>query len=68
VRRTLENNIDIPKNLAIEAAIRYINDRILANLKYSPNEVLLSLMINAERISPAEFSGKVTPEEAGARM
>ena len=40
--------MDLPANWPDhpDVAIRYINDRVLPNLNYSPNEILLSLIIN----------------------
>jgi hypothetical protein len=48
---------DVPANWPdhLEAAIRFINERILANLKYSPNELLLSLVVNTRRKPPIEI-------------
>lgn len=58
--------MDLPANWPDypEFAIRYINDRILPNLRYSRNELLLSLIINRKQTSPAEISAEVTPEDA----
>jgi hypothetical protein len=44
-------NMGVPANWPdhLEAAIRYINNRILPNLKYSPNDLLLTLVVNTKR-------------------
>jgi hypothetical protein len=49
--------------LARSAAIRYINDRILPNLKYSPNELLLSLVVNTKQTPTSELSREHTLAE-----
>jgi hypothetical protein len=42
--------MDVPNNWPdhLEAAVRCINNRILPNLKYSPNELLLGLVVNTK--------------------
>ena len=45
-----------------------INNRILPNLKYSPNELLLGLVINTKTTPPAEISAPPTTEEADTQM
>jgi hypothetical protein len=45
---------DLPKNWPdhLDAAVEYLNNRILPNLRYSPNELLLGLVINTPRTDP----------------
>jgi hypothetical protein len=64
------STMDLPANWPdhLEAAIYYINNRILPNLKYSPNELLLSLVINTARTPPLEITAEPTPEEANIHM
>ena len=52
----------------LEAAIRSINNRILPNLKYSPNELLLGLVINTRPTATAEVSAAPTTEEVETQM
>ena len=61
--------MEIPANLPdhLEAAVRYIN-RILPNLKYSPNELLLGLVINTRPTSSTEASAPPTMEEVEMQM
>ncbi|CAA7271055.1 unnamed protein product [Cyclocybe aegerita] len=61
---------DLPKNWPdyLEAAVRYLNNRILPDLKYSPNELLLALVINTCR-TPAEItSTEVTEADVVLQM
>ena len=51
-----------------QTAVRCINNRILPNLKYSPNELLLGLVINTNTTPPAEISASPTPEEVDMQM
>jgi hypothetical protein len=62
--------IEMPANWPdhLEAAVRCINDRILPNLKYSPNELLLGLVINTKRTPPTEISAAPTPGEVETQM
>ena len=55
--------MDVPYNWPdhLEAAVRCINNRILPNLKYSPNELLLGLVINT---NPTPTDHVVTPPSA----
>ena len=53
----------------LEAAVRCINNRILPNLKYSPNELLLGLVINTNTTPPTTaVSAPPTPEEVEIQM
>ena len=52
----------------LEAAVRCINNRILPNLRYSPNELLLGLVINTNPTPTTEVSTPPTPEEVDTQM
>ena len=61
-------DMNIPSNWPdhLDAAVRCINNRILPNLKYSPNELLLGLVINTK---PTEFpTVPPTAEEVDTQM
>lgn len=47
---------DLPKNWPdhLEAAVEALNNRILPHLRYSPNELLLGLVINSKRTPVAQ--------------
>jgi hypothetical protein len=61
---------EVPANWPdhLEAAVRCINNRILPNLKYSPNELLLGLVINTKSTPPIEISALPTSEEIETQM
>ena len=63
-------NMEVPANWPdhLEAAVQCINDRILPNLKYSPNELLLGLVINTNTTPPDEISAPPTLEEVEIQM
>ena len=52
----------------LEAAIRCINNRILPNLKYSPNELLLGLVINTKPTPTTDLHTTPTMEEVDTQM
>ena len=52
----------------LDAAVRSINNRILPNLKYSPNELLLGLVVNTKSTPPTEVSGPPSLDEVGLQM
>ena len=52
----------------LETAIRYINNRILPNLKYSPNELLLGLVVNTKPTPLTEASMPPTPDDVATQM
>jgi len=57
--------MDVPENWPthLDEAIRYLNRRILPLLKYSPNELLLGLVVNTP-LTPIDVAGgPVTGEE-----
>ena len=63
-------NTEVPANWPdhLEAAVRSLNNRILPNLKYSPNELLLGLVINTNATPSGEVSAIPTPEEVETQM
>jgi hypothetical protein len=56
---------DIPSNWPdhLDAAIKHLNDRILPSIKYSPNELLLGLIVNTRRTDAPEEIEPPTTEE-----
>jgi hypothetical protein len=63
-------DIDVPSNWPdhLEAAVRYINNRILPNLKYSPNELLLGIVVNTKPTLPDGIVAAPTREEVELQM
>ena len=63
-------SMEVPGNWPdhLEAAVRCINNRILPNLKYSPNELLLGLVINTNATPAAEISAPPTAVEVETQM
>jgi hypothetical protein len=62
--------MEIPANWPdhLETAIRCINNRVLPNLKYSPNELLLGLIINTRPTPLTAASAPPTIEEIETQM
>jgi hypothetical protein len=62
--------MDLPSNWPdhLEAAVRYINDRILPNLRFSPNELLLGLVINTRPTPMDQAVIAPTMEEVETQM
>jgi hypothetical protein len=62
--------MDLPNNWPdhLEAAVRYINNRILPNLKLSPNELLLGLVINTKPTATVDLQTVPTAEEVDIQM
>jgi hypothetical protein len=52
----------------LEAAIRYINNRILPYLKYSPNELLLGLVVNTKSTPSTDISAPPSDNEIEIQM
>jgi hypothetical protein len=52
----------------LEAAVRCINNRILPNLKYSPNELLLGIVVNTRPTSTDETLIAPTVDEVEMQM
>ena len=52
----------------LEEAVRCINNRILPNLKYSPNELLLGIVVNTKPTLPSEIRGEPTADEVELQM
>ena len=65
-----QRTTDVPYNWPdhLEAAVRYINNRILPNLKYSPNELLLGLVINTNPTPPDLAAVAPTAEDVETQM
>jgi hypothetical protein len=63
-------DMDIPNNWPdhLEAAVRCINNRILPNLKYSPNELLLGLVINTKPTLASDLQTIPSAEEVNMQM
>jgi len=63
------NTMDVPASWPdhLEAAVEAMNNRILPNLKYSPNELLLGMVINTRR-TPANQAEEVSADEVGVQM
>jgi hypothetical protein len=61
---------DIPHNWPdhLETAVRCINNRILPNLKYSPNELLLGMIVNTKPTAPEHVTAEPTAEEVETQM
>jgi hypothetical protein len=62
--------MEVPANWPdhLETAVRCINNRILPNLRYSPNELLLGLVINTKPTLPAEVLALPTEGEIETQM
>ena len=52
----------------LEAAVRCINNRILPNLKYAPNELLLGLIVNTKSTPTDSITSAPTAEEVEIQM
>jgi hypothetical protein len=61
---------DIPNNWPdhLDAAIKSLSDRILPALKYSPNELLLGLPVNARRMDDPEVIEPPSTEEVAMHL
>jgi hypothetical protein len=61
---------DLPKNWPdhLDAAVEALNNRILPNLRYSPNELLLGLVINTSRTPVDEAATEPTEESIALQM
>jgi RNase H-like domain found in reverse transcriptase/Reverse transcriptase (RNA-dependent DNA polymerase) len=62
--------MDVPSNWPdhLEEAIRYINSRILPSLRYSPNELLLGIVVNTKPTPLSEAASEPTAEEVDTQM
>jgi hypothetical protein len=62
--------MDTPSNWPdhLEAAVRSINNRILPNLNYSPNELLLGLVVNTKPMTAEDVQATPTAEEMNMQM
>ena len=61
---------DIPSNWPeyLDIAIKHLNDRILPSLKYSPNELLLGLIVNSRRTDSPEDVRPPTEQEVALHL
>src|SRR5882762_885168 len=61
---------DIPNNWPehLDAAIKHLNDRILPSLKYSPNELLLRLVVNSRRTESPKDIELPTEQEVAIHL
>ena len=63
------DNMAVPSNWPdhLEGAVQCINNRILPNLKYSANELLLGIVVNA-RTTPSEILAEPMVQEVDLQM
>jgi hypothetical protein len=61
---------DIPSNWPehLDNTIKHLSDRILPSLKYSPNELLLGLVVNSHRVDSPENIKPPTEQEAALHL
>jgi len=61
---------DIPKNWPdhLDEAIKHLSDRILPSIKYSPNELLLGLVVNSRAASAPEDIQPPTEDEIAIHL
>jgi hypothetical protein len=61
---------DLPSNWPeyLDIAIKHLNDRILPSLKYSPNELLLGLIVNSRRTDSPEDIRPPTEQEVALHL
>ena len=52
----------------LDIAIKHLNDRILPSLKYSPNELLLGLIVNSHRTDSPEDIRPPTKQEVALHL
>jgi hypothetical protein len=64
------NTMDLPTSWPdhLEEAIKFLNNSILPNLKFSPNELLLGIMINTKHIPMAQTEVEASPDEVKVQM
>jgi hypothetical protein len=62
--------LDLPKNWPdhLDAAVEHMNNRILPNLRYSPNELLLGLVINTPRTEAELAATELRPDDVTVQM
>ena len=63
-------NMAVPNNWPdyLEEAVRCINNRILPNLKYSPSELLLGIVVNTKTATPSKTLAEPTVQEVELQM
>jgi len=61
---------DLPSNWPeyLDIAIKHLNDRILPSLKYSPNELLLGLIVNSRQTDSPEDIRPPTEQEVALHL
>jgi hypothetical protein len=61
---------DLPSNWPeyLDIAIKHLNDRILPSLKYSPNELLLGLIVNSRQMDSPEDIRPPTEQEVALHL
>jgi hypothetical protein len=61
---------DIPSNWPehLDTAIKHLSDRILPSLKYSPNELLLGLVVNSRCVDSPENIRPPTEQEVALHL
>ena len=61
---------DLPSNWPeyLDIAIKHLNDQILPSLKYSPNELLLGLVVNSRRTDSPEGIRPPTDQEVALHL
>lgn len=61
---------DVPETWPdyLDAAVEYLNNRILPHLKFSPNELLLGLVINTNRTPNNIASSELSASEVAVQM
>jgi hypothetical protein len=61
---------DLPKNWPnhLDEAVEYLNNRILPNLRYSPNELLFGLVINTPHTGPMLATAELQEEDVTIQM
>src|ERR1700723_2077395 len=52
----------------LEEAVEALNNRLLPNLKFSPNELLLGLVINTKHTTPDNMEEEVSAAEVDVQM
>src|ERR1700676_1623771 len=52
----------------LDIAIKHLNDQILPSLKYSPNELLLGLIVNSHRTDSPEDIRPPTKQEVALHL
>jgi hypothetical protein len=64
------NTMDVPASWPdhLEEAVEFLNNCILPNLKFSPNELLLGIVINTKRTPAEQTEEEVSADEVEVQM